>query len=123
MWQPFLQVDQQINAGQTILIALASVAGIFLFSSSLGRKLFFEPMREAAEAGIWILRRAGKRAGEFQPLTLKAIAAKRTATGGPISAAAALNAAAVVNVGAGGMAMLRRPCLSSAAEHVRRKRR
>lgn len=26
MWQPFLQVDQHINAGQTVLIALASIA-------------------------------------------------------------------------------------------------
>jgi CO/xanthine dehydrogenase Mo-binding subunit len=37
-------------------------------------------------------RPAGKRAGEFEPLPLKAIAAKRTATGGPISASASLNA-------------------------------
>jgi CO/xanthine dehydrogenase Mo-binding subunit len=37
-------------------------------------------------------RPAGKKAGEFEPLPLKAIAAKRTATGGPISASASLNA-------------------------------
>jgi CO/xanthine dehydrogenase Mo-binding subunit len=37
-------------------------------------------------------RPAGKRAGEFEPLTFKAIAAKRTATGGPIVAAASINA-------------------------------
>jgi CO/xanthine dehydrogenase Mo-binding subunit len=37
-------------------------------------------------------RSAGKRAGEFEPLPLKAIAAKRTATGGPIGASASINA-------------------------------
>jgi CO/xanthine dehydrogenase Mo-binding subunit len=37
-------------------------------------------------------RPAGNRIGEFEPLTFKAIAAKRTATGGPIGAAASLNA-------------------------------
>ena len=37
-------------------------------------------------------RPAGKRAGEFPPLSFKDIAAKRTETGGPIVAAAALNA-------------------------------
>ncbi len=37
-------------------------------------------------------RPAGKRAGEFEPLSFKAIAAKRTATGGPISASASINA-------------------------------
>jgi CO/xanthine dehydrogenase Mo-binding subunit len=37
-------------------------------------------------------RPAGKRAGEFEPLSFKAIAAKRTATGGPISASATINA-------------------------------
>ncbi|MCC6533469.1 MAG: xanthine dehydrogenase family protein molybdopterin-binding subunit [Burkholderiales bacterium] len=37
-------------------------------------------------------RPAGKRAGEFEPLSFKAIAAKRTATGGPITASAAMNA-------------------------------
>ena len=37
-------------------------------------------------------RPAGKRAGEFEPMSFKAIAAKRTATGGPISASATINA-------------------------------
>jgi CO/xanthine dehydrogenase Mo-binding subunit len=37
-------------------------------------------------------RPAGKRAGEFEPLSFKAIAAKRTATGGPIGASASINA-------------------------------
>jgi len=37
-------------------------------------------------------RPAGKRAGEFEPLSFKAIAAKRTATGGPITASASINA-------------------------------
>ncbi len=37
-------------------------------------------------------RPAGKRAGELEPLSLKAISAKRTATGGPIGASFALNA-------------------------------
>jgi CO/xanthine dehydrogenase Mo-binding subunit len=37
-------------------------------------------------------RPAGARAGEFPPMTFKEIAAKRTATGGPIVAASALNA-------------------------------
>ena len=37
-------------------------------------------------------RPAGMRAGEFEPLTLKAIAAKRAATGGPITASTSLNA-------------------------------
>jgi CO/xanthine dehydrogenase Mo-binding subunit len=37
-------------------------------------------------------RPAGKRAGEFPPMPLKAIAAQRTATGGPISASASINA-------------------------------
>ena len=37
-------------------------------------------------------RPAGKHAGEFEPMPLKAIAAKRAATGGPISASASLNA-------------------------------
>jgi len=37
-------------------------------------------------------RPAGKRLGEFEPLSFKEIASKRTATGGPISAAASLNA-------------------------------
>ncbi len=37
-------------------------------------------------------RPAGKRAGEFEPLPLKAIAAKRSVTGGPISASESLNA-------------------------------
>jgi CO/xanthine dehydrogenase Mo-binding subunit len=37
-------------------------------------------------------RPAGAKAGEFEPMTFKEIASKRTATGGPIVAAAALNA-------------------------------
>ena len=37
-------------------------------------------------------RPAGKRHGEFEPLSFKDIASKRTATGGPISMAASLNA-------------------------------
>jgi CO/xanthine dehydrogenase Mo-binding subunit len=37
-------------------------------------------------------RAAGKRAGEFEPMSFKAIASKRTATGGPISASATINA-------------------------------
>src|SRR5205085_9052372 len=37
-------------------------------------------------------RPAGKRAGEFEPLSFKDIASKRTATGGPIVAASAINA-------------------------------
>jgi CO/xanthine dehydrogenase Mo-binding subunit len=37
-------------------------------------------------------RPAGKRAGEFPPMPLKAIAAQRTATGGPITASASINA-------------------------------
>jgi CO/xanthine dehydrogenase Mo-binding subunit len=37
-------------------------------------------------------RPAGRRAGEFEPLSFKDIASKRTATGGPIVAASALNA-------------------------------
>ncbi len=37
-------------------------------------------------------RPAGQRAGEFEPLPLKAIAAQRTATGGPITASASINA-------------------------------
>ena len=37
-------------------------------------------------------RPAGKRAGEFPPLTFREIASKRTATGGPIVAASAINA-------------------------------
>jgi CO/xanthine dehydrogenase Mo-binding subunit len=48
-----------------------------------------------AEDVIWEdghARPAGKRAGEFEPLSFKAIAAKRTATGGPIVAASAINA-------------------------------
>ena len=48
-----------------------------------------------ADDVIWedgCARPAGKRAGEFEPLPLKAIAAKRSATGGPISASASLNA-------------------------------
>jgi len=48
-----------------------------------------------ADDVIWedgCARPAGKKAGEFEPLPLKAIAAKRSATGGPISASASLNA-------------------------------
>ena len=48
-----------------------------------------------ADDVIWedgCARPAGKKAGEFEPLPLKAIAAKRTVTGGPISASASLNA-------------------------------
>src|SRR5262249_14507104 len=48
-----------------------------------------------AEDVIWengTARPAGKRAGEFPPLSFKEIAAKRTATGGPIVAASAINA-------------------------------
>jgi CO/xanthine dehydrogenase Mo-binding subunit len=44
---------------------------------------------------IWedgFARPAGKRAGEFPPLSFKDIASKRTATGGPIVAASAINA-------------------------------
>ncbi len=37
-------------------------------------------------------RPAGKRAGEFPPLTFKEIASKRTATGGPVVASASINA-------------------------------
>ncbi|MBM3343582.1 MAG: xanthine dehydrogenase family protein molybdopterin-binding subunit [Betaproteobacteria bacterium] len=37
-------------------------------------------------------RPAGKRAGEFPPLSFREIASKRTATGGPITAAASINA-------------------------------
>jgi CO/xanthine dehydrogenase Mo-binding subunit len=37
-------------------------------------------------------RPAGKRAGEFPPMTFKEIASKRTATGGPITATASINA-------------------------------
>jgi len=37
-------------------------------------------------------RPVAKRAGEFEPLSFKAIAAKRTATGGPIAATATINA-------------------------------
>ncbi len=37
-------------------------------------------------------RPAGKRAGEFPPLSFREIASKRTATGGPISASATMNA-------------------------------
>jgi len=37
-------------------------------------------------------RPGGKRAGEFEPLSFKAIAGKRTATGGPITASASVNA-------------------------------
>jgi CO/xanthine dehydrogenase Mo-binding subunit len=37
-------------------------------------------------------RPAGARAGEFEPLTFKEIASKRTATGGPVVAASAINA-------------------------------
>ncbi|MGZ8266877.1 MAG: xanthine dehydrogenase family protein molybdopterin-binding subunit [Burkholderiales bacterium] len=37
-------------------------------------------------------RPAGKRAGEFEPLSFKAIAAQRTATGGPVTASASINA-------------------------------
>ena len=47
------------------------------------------------EEVIWengAARPAGKRAGEFEPMPLKAIASKRTATGGPIVAAASVNA-------------------------------
>ena len=48
-----------------------------------------------ADDVIWedgCARPAGKRAGEFEPMPLKAIAAKRTATGGPIGATASINA-------------------------------
>jgi CO/xanthine dehydrogenase Mo-binding subunit len=48
-----------------------------------------------AEDVIWedgSARPAGKRAGEFPPLSFKEIAAKRTATGGPIVAASSINA-------------------------------
>ncbi len=48
-----------------------------------------------AENVIWedgTARPAGKRAGEFPPLTFKEIASKRTATGGPIVASASINA-------------------------------
>jgi CO/xanthine dehydrogenase Mo-binding subunit len=48
-----------------------------------------------AENVIWedgSARPAGKRAGEFPPLTFKEIASKRTATGGPIVASASINA-------------------------------
>jgi CO/xanthine dehydrogenase Mo-binding subunit len=48
-----------------------------------------------AENVIWedgSARPAGKRAGEFPPLTFREIASKRTATGGPIVASASINA-------------------------------
>jgi CO/xanthine dehydrogenase Mo-binding subunit len=47
------------------------------------------------EEVIWengAARPAGKRAGEFEPMPLKAIASKRTLTGGPIVAADSVNA-------------------------------
>jgi CO/xanthine dehydrogenase Mo-binding subunit len=47
-----------------------------------------------AEDVIWedgCARPAGKKAGAFEPLPLKAIAAQRTATGGPVTASAAVN--------------------------------
>ncbi len=44
-------------------IAIAAVFGIFVFSRNVGARLFFEPMREAAEAGVWVLRQAGHEAG------------------------------------------------------------
>lgn len=48
-----------------VLIGCAAIFGVFAFSRSIGSRLFFEPMREAAEAGIWVLRRAGGNAAEL----------------------------------------------------------
>ena len=48
-----------------------------------------------ADDVIWedgCARPAGAKVGKFEPLSLKAIAAKRTATGGPVSASASVNA-------------------------------
>ena len=52
----------------------------------------------SAEEVVWedgCARPAGKRAGEFEPLPLKAIAAKRSVTGGPIGAEVSVNAGGV----------------------------
>jgi len=52
----------------------------------------------SAEEVVWedgCARPAGKRAGEFEPLPLKAIAAKRSATGGPIGAEVSVSAGGV----------------------------
>lgn len=46
-------------------IGCAAVFGIFVLSRNIGSRLFFEPMREAAEAGVWVLRRAGGRVGDL----------------------------------------------------------
>ncbi len=38
------------------LIGCAAVFGVFSLAREIGRRLFFEPMVEAAEAGLWVLR-------------------------------------------------------------------
>ena len=38
------------------LIGCAAVFGVFSLAREIGRRLFFEPMVEAAEAGLWLLR-------------------------------------------------------------------
>ena len=54
------------------VIGCAAVFGIFVFSRNIGSRLFFEPMREAAEAGVWVLRHASNRAGQLAEETGRA---------------------------------------------------
>ena len=37
---------------------IAAVFGVYFFASNVGKKLFFDPMEHAAEAGMWVLKRA-----------------------------------------------------------------
>jgi hypothetical protein len=43
--------------GVGLLVGLGAVVGIYLFASNVGRKLFFDPMIDAADAGVWVLRK------------------------------------------------------------------
>lgn len=41
-----------------IALGALAVFGLFILALNLGHRLFFDPLREAAEAGVWILRTA-----------------------------------------------------------------
>jgi serine phosphatase RsbU (regulator of sigma subunit) len=42
-----------------LLTAFLAVFGVTFFAKNVGRRQFLDPMRDAAEAGVWVLRRAG----------------------------------------------------------------
>lgn len=42
----------------SLALGVLAVCGIFYLAMNLGHRLFFDPLREAAEAGVWVLRTA-----------------------------------------------------------------